>query len=249
MRTNGQGNRLHEFGRVRQGRRPRPRCRTCWSTRPRALRCTPTGRRELGAARPRGRSCSSSRRSSPRSPTSTSTPSGSEAHLREAARDPRQGQGAVRGRPAPRRARRPRRSAGPAAWQPAADLDGLVAPGRGGRASPSGKTRWATTSTGLQELVLYGLKGAAAYADHALILGQEDADVYAIFHEALDFLAQAEPDGRRAARLGAEGRRGEPQGHGAARRRQHRRLRPSRCRRRSASTPVKGKASSSPATT
>ena len=30
--------------------------------------------------------------------------------------------------------------------------------------------------TGLQELILYGLKGAAAYADHAQVLGQEDAD-------------------------------------------------------------------------
>jgi hydroxylamine reductase len=41
---------------------------------------------------------------------------------------------------------------------------------------------------GLQELILYGLKGTAAYADHAKILGVEDDDVYAFFHEALDFL-------------------------------------------------------------
>lgn len=42
--------------------------------------------------------------------------------------------------------------------------------------------------TGLQELILYGLKGMAAYADHAMILGVEDDKVYAFFHEALDFL-------------------------------------------------------------
>jgi len=42
--------------------------------------------------------------------------------------------------------------------------------------------------TGLQELIVYGLKGTAAYADHAYILGVEDDDVYAFFHEALDFL-------------------------------------------------------------
>jgi hydroxylamine reductase len=42
---------------------------------------------------------------------------------------------------------------------------------------------------GLQELVMYGLKGMAAYADHALILGHEDDDVYAFFHEALAKLA------------------------------------------------------------
>jgi hydroxylamine reductase len=42
--------------------------------------------------------------------------------------------------------------------------------------------------SGLQELITYGLKGTAAYADHALILGQEDESVFAFFHEALDFL-------------------------------------------------------------
>ena len=42
--------------------------------------------------------------------------------------------------------------------------------------------------TGLQELIIYGLKGTAAYADHAMILGVEDDGVYAFFHEALDFL-------------------------------------------------------------
>lgn len=41
---------------------------------------------------------------------------------------------------------------------------------------------------GLQELIMYGLKGAAAYADHAVVLGKEDNSVYAFFHEALDFL-------------------------------------------------------------
>ncbi len=43
--------------------------------------------------------------------------------------------------------------------------------------------------TGLQELLTYGLKGTAAYADHAQVLGQEDPEVYAYFHKALDFLA------------------------------------------------------------
>ncbi len=41
---------------------------------------------------------------------------------------------------------------------------------------------------GLQELILYGLKGTAAYADHAAVLGKEDGSVYAFFHESLDFL-------------------------------------------------------------
>jgi hydroxylamine reductase len=37
---------------------------------------------------------------------------------------------------------------------------------------------------GLQELVKYGLKGMAAYAEHARILGVEDDAVYAFFQEA-----------------------------------------------------------------
>jgi len=47
---------------------------------------------------------------------------------------------------------------------------------------------------GLQELILYGLKGAAAYADHAQVLGVESDDVYAAFHEMLDYLAGSPTD-------------------------------------------------------
>ena len=47
---------------------------------------------------------------------------------------------------------------------------------------------------GLQELVLYGLKGMAAYAEHARELGHEDEKVYAFFHEALSFLADEPQD-------------------------------------------------------
>ncbi|MDX1763606.1 MAG: hydroxylamine reductase [bacterium] len=37
----------------------------------------------------------------------------------------------------------------------------------------------------LQELLLYGLKGMAAYVDHASILGKEDDSIFAFTHEAL----------------------------------------------------------------
>ncbi|MFA6988620.1 MAG: hydroxylamine reductase, partial [Candidatus Gastranaerophilaceae bacterium] len=47
--------------------------------------------------------------------------------------------------------------------------------------------------TGLQELLTSGLKGTAAYADHAYILGKEDDEVYAYFAEALSFLAKENP--------------------------------------------------------
>jgi len=42
---------------------------------------------------------------------------------------------------------------------------------------------------GLQYLLILGLKGMAAYADHAQILGKEDTAVYAFFHKALSYLA------------------------------------------------------------
>lgn len=42
---------------------------------------------------------------------------------------------------------------------------------------------------GLQELLAYGLKGAAAYVDHAQILGFEQESIWATFHEMLDYLA------------------------------------------------------------
>ena len=80
---------------------------------------------------------------------------------------------------------------GPAAWEPAADLAGLIAQGE----QVSIQTRierLGDTVTGLQELIVYGIKGAAAYADHAHILGRHSDEVYAMTHELLDFVA-AEP--------------------------------------------------------
>lgn len=46
---------------------------------------------------------------------------------------------------------------------------------------------------GLQELIMYGLKGTAAYADHAKVLGKEDDSIYEFFHQALNFLAKENP--------------------------------------------------------
>ncbi len=48
--------------------------------------------------------------------------------------------------------------------------------------------------TGLQELITYGLKGAAAYIDHAQILGKEDDGVYASVHEMLNYLTERPTD-------------------------------------------------------
>ena len=46
--------------------------------------------------------------------------------------------------------------------------------------------------SGLQELLTYGLKGAAAYASHARTLGYEDPAIYAFLHEGLDLLTRTD---------------------------------------------------------
>jgi len=86
----------------------------------------------------------------------------------------------------------PEELSGPATWTPAEDVGGLLA-----QAAEIGvesrRARLGEDIAGLQELVTYGLKGVAAYADHAQILGQENDEVYAFFHDALDFLTKDDP--------------------------------------------------------
>ncbi len=79
--------------------------------------------------------------------------------------------------------------AGPAAWMPSRDLDGLTAQGEELVISKEIAARGADL-TGLEYLIIFGLKGMAAYADHARVLGKEDLKVNAFFHEVLDFLTQ-----------------------------------------------------------
>ena len=89
--------------------------------------------------------------------------------------------------------KKPEVLSGPAVWEPAGDLDGLI---RQGEAVTVTRRRESLGPdvTGLQELITYGLKGTGAYAHHAAILGGEDDSVYAFFHEALDFLANGNAD-------------------------------------------------------
>ena len=81
---------------------------------------------------------------------------------------------------------------GPAVWKPARDVEGLVRQGLEISILERTKRLGADTA-GLQELIAYGLKGGAAYADHAQILGADDAAVYRGFHDALAFLAGDKP--------------------------------------------------------
>jgi len=80
-----------------------------------------------------------------------------------------------------------------AACLPASDLNALVRKGEDvtiqKRMDANGDT-----VTGLQELIVYGVKGAAAYAYHARILGKEADAFYALLYEILDFVAQNPTD-------------------------------------------------------
>ena len=52
-----------------------------------------------------------------------------------------------------------------------------------------GKEEVGEDIVGLRLLCLYGLKGAAAYMEHARVLHQQDADIYAEFHKHMAWLA------------------------------------------------------------
>jgi hydroxylamine reductase len=81
---------------------------------------------------------------------------------------------------------------GPSTWAPAAGFDGLVKQGEAVSVL-SRRDLLGPDIAGLQDLLLYGVKGAAAYAEHARILGVESEAVYAFFAEALSYLAEPKP--------------------------------------------------------
>ena len=68
-------------------------------------------------------------------------------------------------------------------FEPAGDLASLIKQGEE-VGLPVDRKRDADIRS-LQETTLYGVRGAAAYADHAAILGQEDDDVYVSLQEKL----------------------------------------------------------------
>jgi hydroxylamine reductase len=72
---------------------------------------------------------------------------------------------------------------GPATFKPANTLDELVKQGEsvGLKSDPTINP----DILALQHTTLFGIKGVAAYADHAEILGQKDEKVYAFVHEGL----------------------------------------------------------------
>lgn len=73
-------------------------------------------------------------------------------------------------------------------WQPAANVPGLLAQAKLA-ALNADVQQLGEDIVGLRAMLLYGLKGAAAYAYHALMLDYRDDKVYTGFEDALDFLA------------------------------------------------------------
>ncbi len=72
--------------------------------------------------------------------------------------------------------------AGPGTYKPASTIDGLVAQAEG-----HGVADFDTNDDirSVKQLLVYGLKGLAAYTDHAGILGQQDQKVYDFLYKAL----------------------------------------------------------------
>jgi hydroxylamine reductase len=81
---------------------------------------------------------------------------------------------------------------GPAGFQPATGVASLTAQGSQFLITQQQLAK-GTDIANLQEMILYGIKGVAAYAEHARQLGGESSEAYAMIHEVLDFLTKSEP--------------------------------------------------------
>lgn len=79
-------------------------------------------------------------------------------------------------------------TATPAAWVIAGDLEGLIKQGQEHGINTHHSDPDIRSAI---EILIYGLKGMAAYADHAAILGKKSDEVFAFFHKAL--AATADP--------------------------------------------------------
>ncbi len=81
---------------------------------------------------------------------------------------------------------------GASKFQPEGHIDGLISQGKF-YSIPAANQNNGSEVANLQELILYGIKGVAAYAEHARQVGGTDAGVHATIHEVLDFLTHPAP--------------------------------------------------------
>lgn len=87
----------------------------------------------------------------------------------------------------------PEALSGPAAFVPASDQEGLLAQAKEAGVK-YGVERMGEDAVGLRSLLLFGVKGVAAYGHHASVLGEEREAVFAGIERALDKLAGEEAD-------------------------------------------------------
>jgi hydroxylamine reductase len=78
---------------------------------------------------------------------------------------------------------------GPAAWQPALDRAALLAQGRE-QLIPVAFVNGNSETKNLEELIIYGIKGVAAYAFHAMALGSSAPASYAKVHSIMAALTE-----------------------------------------------------------
>jgi hydroxylamine reductase len=84
---------------------------------------------------------------------------------------------------------------GPAAFQPSPSFDGLLAQAKpvnipASFLTPAGEDAAKKEIKNLEELVVYGIKGVAAYAFHAMALGSANPAAYATIHEIFSSLTE-----------------------------------------------------------
>ena len=83
----------------------------------------------------------------------------------------------------------PETLSGPALWKPADSMVGLLEQAELATVQMRNMSL-SEEVQGVRELILYGLRGMAAYAEHAYVLGVEDDNVYAYLHSTLDSLTR-----------------------------------------------------------
>ncbi|HCL80572.1 MAG TPA: hydroxylamine reductase, partial [Synergistaceae bacterium] len=86
----------------------------------------------------------------------------------------------------------PEALSGPATDAIPATRDEMVA--AGGKVNPEAwSKKYGEVVQGLRDLILLGLKGSAAYMDHAKVLGHEDPKLYGFLHEKMNYLGGETP--------------------------------------------------------
>jgi len=82
----------------------------------------------------------------------------------------------------------PEKLKGPATFDPGSTKEEMVA--KGEEVTPAkGAEKHGEVIQGMHDLILFGLKGSAAYVDHAHVLGHEDDEIYGFFYDFLNYLS------------------------------------------------------------